>query len=246
MYGFVRNRPIHSIDVLGQGELWTISGIESVNKQGDLDDYVARHLRSEGYNVNRDEHSDLGTGKKFIYPGGPGFVGYPWSESVLDSEARKRAKHCCKTEGSLCGKKICVVMIAPKTDTKMPESPCCNIEIKTWYNPYDWVPNQGVGNSPEFQKHWGQYGDAYPVDSQPKDGNSTHTYEDYMDSNPMYDPDWQPNPLDGPQSWPKSGKTAPNPMDVIKDFTGRCDITIVCHSQGCNIALETIKRGCTK
>jgi hypothetical protein len=55
------------------------------------------------------------------------------------------------------------VMIAPKTSMPPPKSGCCDLTINTWWDPYDPVPNQGPGGTPESQEHWRGYGVAYPV-----------------------------------------------------------------------------------
>jgi RHS repeat-associated protein len=254
LYGFVRNGSVNRIDVLGFGELWTISGINSTTTKpiGPLEDYVGKFLRNAGMKVDKSGHSSAGTvgatNWNYICPGGKPYVGHPWSKEVLDKEVDEYAEKCCKKR-EYCGKKICVVMIAPKTATLPPKSSCCNIDISVWWDPYDPVPNQGVrgGAVKESQKHWSKYGTAYPVQSKKFGLLGNHAFQPFMQTNPMYQPDWKPDvmePAGGRR--PLSGKNAPNPMDVIRRYKSSCDITIVCHSQGCNMTMAILNRGCKK
>jgi RHS repeat-associated protein len=256
LFGFVGNDAENKLDLLGRSELWTISGINSVapgnGPVGPLEDYVGKYLAQKGMKPDKSEHSNSGTAGlnnwNYICPGGNPFVLHPWSKSALDKEADEYSKRCCKRK-EFCGKKICIVMIAPKTATPPPKSGCCKLNIKTWWDPYDPVPNQGIGGKAvqETQQHWSQYGDAFPVMTSEFGFLGNHSFIPFMQANSMYDPNWMPNPLDTAGGKRRlSGRKAPNPMDTIKEFRSQCDITIVCHSQGCNITMAIINRGCTK
>lgn len=224
----------------------------------DLEDYVAKELRGHGIDIPKgnEHHSNAGTAGltnwDYICPGGNPYVGHPWSKEVLDKEAVEYAERCCKKR-QFCGKKVCVVMVAPKTATLPPKNGCCKLDIRVWWDPYDPVPNQGIkGNAAlESQAHWGQYGQQYPVDSG-RHGflgiQGNHNFKHFLKPNPLYDKSNEPklNPLDTPKGWPNSGQMAPNPIDVIKQFKKECDMTIVCHSQGCNITMQILNRACKK
>ncbi len=245
LYGFVGNDGIDAIDLLGFGKIWTSSGIG--NYAGDdFHDYVGDALNDNGIHSDHGERSDLGVGLHYLRGG---WVGGPFSEEQLDSEATRKAEDAryCPAK-SLCKKKICVVMVAPKTHTPLPKTGCCrNIQVVTFWNPYDPVPNQGVKRETESQAFWEQYGTAYPVNSRPgaKEGNG-HAFTPYMKANPIYANPDSFNPLDTPQPLKPSGKNAPDPLDVIREFKKTCDITIVCHSQGCNIAMQLLRKGCNE
>jgi len=213
---------------------------------------IGKFLRKAGMKVDKSDHSNAGTvgvtNWNYICPGGKPYVGHPWSKEVLDKEANEYAEKCCKKR-EYCGKKICVVMIAPKTATLPPKSSCCNIDISVWWDPYDPVPNQVVrgGAVKESQKHWSKYGIAYPVQSKKFGLLGNHAFQPFMQSNPMYQPDWKPDVMElAGGRRPLSGKNAPNPMDVIRRYKSSCDITIVCHSQGCNMVMAVLNRGCKK
>jgi hypothetical protein len=133
-------------------------------------------------------------------------------------------------------------MIAPKTDTELNGVGCCDLDIRTWWNPKDHLPNQGPTNPPETPAHWKKYGTQYPVNTSPGKNQNNHSFNPFLQSNPLAE---TPNPLNFPEGKQlPPGAMAPNPMDVIGQFQKECDITIVCHSQGCNITLSLIKKMC--
>jgi hypothetical protein len=243
-YAFIRNDGQDAIDLLGFGQVWTSSGIGNY-VGGEYHDYVGDALNDNGIHSDHSERSDLGVGLHYLRGG---WVGGPFSEEQLDAEAVRKAedaRYC--PANSLCKKKICVVMIAPKTHTPLPKNRCCkDIKVVTFWNPYDPVPNQGLKRTRESQNFWEQYGTAYAVNSQPKKKDGNHTYEPFLNSNPLYDMDANSDPLDTPSGYRPSGRKAPNPLDVIRGFKNKCDITIVCHSQGCNIAMQLLRKGCNK
>ena len=243
-YAFIKNGPVDSIDVLGYSQLWTASGIGNYSG-GEFHDYVGETLKDAGINPDHSERSDLGVGMHYLRGG---WVGTPLSEEQLDGEAENKANNAnyCPAK-VLCKKKICVVMVAPKTHTPLPKTGCCkNIKVVTFWNPYDPVPNQGVKRQWESQEYWGQYGTAYPVNSRPGNGQNGHAFEPYLRTNPLFGMTADSNPLDAPKGYSPSGENAPNPLDVIRGFKKTCDITIVCHSQGCNIAMHLLEKGCNK
>ncbi len=138
------------------------------------------------------------------------------------------------------------VMVAPKTHTPLPKNSCCkDIKVITFWNPYDPVPNQGLKRERESQEFWEQYGTAYAVNSRPDHGGN-HTFLPFLKPNPLYDMNANSNPIDTPPGYRESGRTAPNPIDVIQGFKKTCDITIVCHSEGCNIVMSMLAKGCNK
>jgi len=131
----------------------------------------------------------------------------------------------------------------------LPRNACCkDIKVVTFWNPYDPVPNQGVKLERESQAMWERYGTAYPVDSRPdgKKGEDNHTFLPFLKANPIYADVDKFNPLDTPRPLKNSGTFAPNPVDLIRSFKRTCDITIVCHSQGCNIIMHILRKGCNK
>ena len=258
LYGFVGNDGVRRWDVLGYGEIWTVSGINALKEKGGpirpLSDYVGEDLAEQGIKVKPENlhHSSAGTADlnnwNYICPGGKPFVATPWSKNTLDKEAREYAEECC-TPREFCGKNVCVVMIAPKTATLPPKQGGCKLDVRVWWDPYDPVPNQGIGPGTvgESQDHWSQYGQAYPVQTKVFGLLGNHGLEPFMRTNPVYQPDWSPNPSNpAGGNRPLSGRNAPDPMDVIKDFNKTCDITIVFHSQGCNMARALPNRGCKK
>jgi len=243
-YAFITNDAEDAIDILGYGKLWTASGIGNY-EYPDFHDYVGDELGKAGIHSDHSERSELGVGLHYLRGG---WVGSPFSEEQLDAEAVRKAEDAryCSAK-SLCNKKICVVMVAPKTHTPLPKNGCCkNIRVVTFWNPYDPVPNQGVKRRWESQQFWEQYGTAYPVNSRPGRGKNGHAFEPYLRPNPLYNMTADSNPLDVPKGYSPSGDNAPDPLNVIRDFKRTCDITIVCHSQGCNIAMHLLKKGCNK
>ena len=243
-YAFIKNDAEDAIDVLGYGQLWTASGIGNYTG-GEFHDYVGEALKDAGINSDHSERSYLGANLHYL---DSGWVGTPWSEEQLDREAENKARDAnyCPAAG-LCKKRICVVMVAPKTHTPLPKNGCCkNINVVTFWNPYDPVPNQGVKRRWESQQFWEKYGTAYPVNSRPGKGQSGHDFFPYLRATPLYNMTADSNPLDVPKGYRLTGVDSPDPLEVIRDFKRTCDITIVCHSQGCNIAMHLLQKGCNK
>jgi hypothetical protein len=107
--------------------------------------------------------------------------------------------------------------------------------------------NQGPGGTPESQEHWRGYGVAYSVQTGKYGFFGNHAFGPFMKTNPMYQRDWEANPSDlAGGKRPLSGRNAPDPMDVIKQFHSSCDMTIGCHGQGCNITMAILNRACKK
>jgi len=112
LFGFVGNDAKNIIDLVGNGQVWTSSGIGNW-KADKYHDYVAENLLNKGISSAHGEQSELGVGLHYLLGG---WVGGPLSEEQLDGEAQRKARDAryCPSN-SLCKKKICIVMVAPKT-----------------------------------------------------------------------------------------------------------------------------------
>ena len=252
-YAFIRNSTNDFIDILGL-RLWGISGINSLNGAGNgLENYIGKKLESLGIKLDKKVNSELGT-ENFYKKGKNVFN--PRSKEMLDEEAERKASQLCP--GKWCGKKICVLMIAPKTATRPPSSTCCNLDIRVWWSPKDTVPNQGLNGELESKDYWSGWGGkdhVYTVDtSANQDTNykgereDSHSFEPYLHENNEFDVE-EANPFNpgGGEAYRMlGGKKAPNPLDVLKDMQISCDETIICHSQGCNITMKMLQRACSK
>jgi hypothetical protein len=246
LFGFVGNDGINTVDTHGlRPSLWTFNGINNWDGSRYVDyvsDGLKKHWRRK---PKTDWHgeSHAGTGYKYFVCDGK-YVGVPWSESVLDSEARKYTNQCCK-RASYCGSKFKILMISPKTDTRPPPGGgCCNIEIVTYWNPYDGVPNQGLGNH-DSEAYWREWGAVHTVNTGIgiKDG---HSFDRYFGENPILE--GVIDPMVFPKGYVPAGKNAPNPTTYLDKWSrdGSVDVIAVCHSQGCNILMHFLGEICQK
>jgi RHS repeat-associated protein len=157
IYAFVQNNANLVIDLLGL-QLWGISGINSLNKEGTgLENYIDKALASAGIELDRKANSELGT--KGFYKKERN-VANLCSKKMLDDEAERKASELCPRKW--CGKKVCVLMIAPKTATRPPSPSCCNLDIRVWWSPNDPCPNQKLNGKLESKDHWSEWGGQKP------------------------------------------------------------------------------------
>jgi RHS repeat-associated protein len=257
LYAFTRNSPVNAIDPWGLADLWTFSGINAWNSgAGKYEDYVFNQLALAWTGHPADANSFISTAgiKPHYWPPSDGkCVLAPWSRSTLDAEAASFAGTI--SPGAFCSKKIGVLMIAPKTHTLPPKGGCCSTDIKVYWNPYDPVPNQGI-SSPESPEFWSQWGTTYTVNTGGLSfGN--HASGPFIDSTP--DPLLVRNPTPPPmnpggtqqppyQPYVPSGQNTPSPIDFLNQWQNdkSLDYIFVCHSQGCNIAMQVLQQGCQK
>ena len=150
-------------------------------------------------------------------------------------------------------------MIAPKTHTN-PRQGCCKFDIQIYRNPIDPVPNQSVLRSAETDNFWSQWGDVNTVYTRGF-GIGNHSFPRFFDPNNTLIPVVpNPNPpaittgqgagaaaIIRPQ-YVRSGRPINMPADVLNQWLNdtKTDFVFVCHSQGCNIAMQVLQQGCNK
>lgn len=274
LYAFLRNSPIEMVDILGLARFWTFSGVNnwqySLDRPAGYTNYVANATESiydpkssgnfeEG---GQDIHSKAGIiGAPYVIPGMDGInIARPDSERVLNEEARTFSGGLMQ-KGGLCCRNIRLLMVAPKTHTVPLSNSCCKFEAIILWNPYDPVPNQGLLGGSESENFWSQWGTGYTVNT-----GQGHSYTGFLRNgleiiapNQNYNP--SPPQTTGYQGgeFDLSGRPYDNNrylstnnfvsiVDIIDGWMKDKNITdvMVCHSQGCNIAMHLINQGCSK
>jgi RHS repeat-associated protein len=257
LYGFVMNRTTQFVDLLGLAEVWTFSGINAwEEKDSDYVDYVENDLKRlwrQNFRSAKSFVSKSGAGSHYWGPGGGACVGTPWSESKLDREAQSMALSRVRP-GELCCESIRVLMVAPKTDTPLTKNGCCDVEAVVYWSPKDPAPNQGIFNRRETHEFWAQWGEVYTVDPDQL-RYSNHTFGYYLDEpgdwlmTPNTNPPRPPDRFGKPgryEYYLRTAERARLPTEILNRWMDDDSINLifVCHSQGCNIAMEVLKRAC--
>ena len=257
---FVANNPVKLCDALGLAQMWFFTGIN--NWQGGKDyTSIGTSVGSKWHYWNEPNFiappyefiSDVGAGLRYLWPFDkhPSVL-IPWSEKVLDREAAQMAAYRID-RGALCCSRIRILMIAPKTTTRPPNNSCCDTKITVYANPYDYVPNQGLFSPVTDQWYWEEWGDAHIVDT-----GKGHDFGGFVENAVLPIVQWNRQYLRGAGNvdsvgrWQRryipTGQNAPPPIDnYLRPWMSdpNIDHIFVCHSQGCNIAMEVLRRGCT-
>ena len=237
-------------------ELWTFSGINSYDiTTGEFSDYVEGGLTERGVKQQpaRSYVSKLGTGD--FYSGDSNVAGLD-SESKLDREAREFAEGALGVPeiepGSFVGKKITVLLVAPKTTTDPPKVP--NVDISIYWGPNDVVPNQGLLR-PDTIKYWRKFtrgrAHIYVINTS-KGGffGKGHSFGDFMRNDPTTMKwGWKRKMVGGKskrrRAWKASKRKAPTGPKLINKWlrNSGSDYVFVGHSQGTNILIHCLERG---
>jgi RHS repeat-associated protein len=260
LYAFVANNPVKFSDPLGLAQLWFFTGVN--NWQGGTNyTSIGTSVGSKWHYWNepnfiappRELVSGVGAGLRYLWPFDehPSVL-IPWSEKVLDREAARMAA-CRISQGALCCSRIRILMIAPKTNTRPPSNSCCDTKIEVYANPYDYVPNQGAFNALGDQRYWEEWGDVHMVDT-----GRGHDFSAFVENAELPMVQWnrqylrEAGNVDPIGRWQRryipTGRNAPSPIDnYLRPWMNdkKIDHIFVCHSQGCNIAMEILRRGCT-
>ena len=179
-------------------------------------------------------------------------------EALLDNEAADLANKNVE-QGALCCKKVKLLMIAPKTNSRPIKEPCCDFEAVVYWSPQDSVPNQRPRffKDTESEKYWLEWGAVNTVDTRPMSPGGAfgnHDLSAFMGENPSYMGDrmtgsgfGKKRPGQCRRKRKPSGTSAPDPRSYVDKWSGddSVDLIVVCHSQGCNNAMASINRGCT-
>ena len=275
LFEYVGGNVVSLIDPLGLSpQVSTFSGINSYReKQDAFEPYVSNrlkgiHLDKKGnkkksqpqywpgfIGPHRYFTSQSGTRAPYWKPFDDKRCLIPFSETNLDWEARIKARDSIDSGGLCrCNKrtKIKVLLVAPKTNTyPLPsEESCCDIEFVVYWSDRDKVFNQGIFNPLETQRYWRNWGGNYTFNvnhgiSEPTIGE--HGFNGFVDGkvdklkngiNPFSKgSEYAPHPIhDFVRPWYRGNR--PEYKDIDHIFIG--------HSQGTNILMHILNKGCTK
>jgi len=242
LYGFVGNNGVNGTDLLGL-EVWTFSGIRfgfwETNRNYVRDD-LARAVESEGppfvaANTGASKPEERmrdhpsASDKAFVF----GLVLY--AKTQLDAEAVRKAQEAV-TEGQFCKAcskrktKITLFMVAPKKSPQaLPKTDCCDIAYIIYFDRRDIVPQGGIFSG--WKDYWsGENVSAWEVSlaAPIHHGFKTNLELKHTPENERF-----------------SGAEV-NLLDKVREASQVKDNVFVCHSQGCNIAIETLKHACVR
>jgi hypothetical protein len=142
----------------------------------------------------------------------------------------------------------------PTADWK---SDCCDVRFTVIDDPMDAVPNQGIGEdiARGRQDHWDGYGEVFRVDNIRcgcGDYNDVpfarHDFGNFLRPCPL--PLLQLKKYDGPYGpsshWARDGRriAVGRILDDAIQRAGGDGTVIVCHSQGCNLAMRQLRNLC--
>jgi RHS repeat-associated protein len=238
LYGFVYSDPISLIDDLG-GQVWAFGGIRSGFWQTNQN-YVRDRLHesdqrivpanTENSDPGAELHNDPSTSDKAFLPGL-----IPFAETQLDGEAKRKAAEAVEP-GEFCKPcsqrktKIALIMVAPKRNPQdLPLTQCCNIAYIIYFDRKDLVPQSGLFGG------WRNYWSGKNVSAWEAEFSGWH-HHGFANQFRLKD-------------IPENGKSRGALIDlakIVRDFEKRKDKVFVCHSQGCNIAVETLIHACNK
>lgn len=231
-------------------KFWTFSGINSPLDEniGEHVDYVWPRIAPDmaGFSPDKQFASQLGTSG--LYPPERNVISLQ-SEEMLDDEARGLAQQKI-TPGQFAGKKIKVMLVAPKTTSLSPQSASLLVEI--YWNPNDYVPNQSIIR-PDSLTFWRQFvrggGKVWPVENRLGQGlGYGHDFEGFVVDSPTI---LRRVKIENPGSrinryrWIATNQTAPSPVGTLKTWLqdSSNDFVLLGHSQGCNMIMYFLLRG---
>ena len=230
---------VNLIDDLGN-QVWAFSGIRAHFLQTNRN-YVRDELsrasngkikpvNTKNTKPNSELHNDPSASDLAFLPGL-----LPLAETQLDEEAKRKAAESVK-EGEFCKScsnrktSIAMVMVAPKRHPQdLPTTECCNIAYVIYFDRNDIVPQTGIFGG------WGNYWHGKNVSAWEADFAGWHNHN--------FDNNFNLKNVEGNGEF---GGAAIDLQKVVRNFEGKKDKVFVCHSQGCNIALETLIRACNK
>jgi hypothetical protein len=249
LYGFVGNDPVVWIDPHGLAKLWVYSGIRA-HPFGPKDNYMTPI--ADDHPVHQGDRSDLSLVPDLLHP---------FSKWLLDLEANAKSNAFkgqfvkeAKSKKPECKVRIAVLMIAPKTSESNPSNEYCDVSFTVFWNPRDFIWNQGPGGKGESD-HWTDLGESYPVKTNeltgnapwgffPEPGERLPTFRQKTVKQPWRS---KPNPIPT-KRWTPDGKTAPHPKSVLNNLmkNPNNNHVFLCHSQGCNLATQIIRKACSE
>jgi len=234
-------------------EFWSLSGINSPfdPASGNYNDYVWAAIKSKiGKQPDRHYASELGT---LDHYDSEHKVGGIRSKRKLNREAKQFA------EGSLSnpeirprmfrGKRVCVLMVAPKTTLRPPRHNGLRIDV--YWSPNDQVPNQRLIH-PDSLGYWRKYvrgeGVVWPIENRSGRGiGKGHDFNGFLVHPKIVKRHHvrRRGSHPGRYEWRRTGKTAPDPVALLNHWISdpTIDYVMIAHSQGTNIAMHLLKRG---
>ncbi len=236
-------------------QFWTFSGINSPRdpSTGLYTDYVWDMVKDAmpGITPDRRYASQLGTTDAYDRDHN---VLRLKAEKRLDREAREFADSGggwpILAPGSLRGKTVKVLLVAPKTTTEPPDDPSLTVEV--YWSPRDQVPNQSIIR-PDSLTYWRRFvrgdGQVWPVENRAGSGlGQGHDFSGFAVAHPkIVTRVLVPRP--GSQVkrylWRATGEIAPSPVATLQTWLGdaKNDLVILAHSQGTNITMHLLRRG---
>ncbi len=275
LYQAYESDPVELTDPSGlKAKIWTFSGINNwgtpkgaqAGTPPQFNDYVgdsfggdlgwASHLGTTGeYNQTTSDWSG-DTHLNPDYNGGQSVMNAN-STGILNDEAKATA--ATRKPGEFCkgdGKKAVtrVLMISPKTGTPPPQkSCCCDIQTEVYWDPQDGVPNQGLNlMQNESNAFWGQFGHVNTVQTQPQNPNvahARHALDGFLHNNMILEEEHGFTDLgEYVAGYNPTYNLAPDPRSHFDNWKNdpNVDRILVCHSQGCNIAMHMLGQVCQK
>jgi hypothetical protein len=188
-------------------------------------------------------------------------------KEILAGKAPRSGPERPVDKGMFCPPKcnIYAILIAPKTRTKFTPKPCCKLTASLYWSPFDGVPNQGpgAGESPEWWKEVLPKATIYAVRPGPPipwydwgklfDTFRSHALDLFLEGvTPVVKTGAIGNWQDAEMATGRAMEI-PQVRDVFtRQFrlakasaSGAPDYIFVCHSQGCNIMMHVLNKGCT-
>jgi hypothetical protein len=234
-------------------EFWTFSGVNSWSEAvGDDVDYVGEFVADKLHRLpDRRYSSRLGTTDH--YDRAHNVVSLD-SEKKLDQEAKSMARdgggHPALKKGALKGRRVRVLLVAPKTTTKPPNPEGLFVEV-IW-SPNDQVPNQSLIR-PDTLTYWREFvrggGQVWPVENRLGQGlGKGHDYKGFMVDSPRIVKRKRTRKAGSKKytyKWKTTGEMAPSPITTLRNWLNDPgnDYVLLAHSQGTNIAAHFLHRG---